>query len=181
MLCIENVSRTLLNSAQSNFSTSLYHFARFSLASSGLELLLNISVSFMQRLYPSWSLGNFSKRIVARAACCSFHLLRCFRMICLLLLSICGRVSPLFILSGSHFPISSLSCLFLAAFFFWRCALIARFSASRTSRQTAASYVEVCIRCCLLCPLIPHVPWLPMHLYDLLLLCSLGSCRRLHC
>jgi hypothetical protein len=45
-------------------------------------------------------------------------LLQCFSIICLLLLTICGRVSPFSILSGSHFPILSLSALLFVSFFF---------------------------------------------------------------
>ena len=86
--------------------------------SSGPDFLLKMSVSFMLRLYPSRSLGNLSKRMAALVFCCSFHLLQCFSIICLLLLTICGRVSPFSILSGSHFPILSLSALLFASFFF---------------------------------------------------------------
>ena len=132
VLWFENVSSTLLNSIESNSSTSLYHLARFNLASSGLDFLLKMSVSFMLRLYPSRSFGNLSKRMAALAFCCSFHLVQCFSMICLLLLNICGKVFPLSILSGSHFPILSLSALLFASFFFCRCSLIALFSASST-------------------------------------------------
>lgn len=114
VLWFENVSNTLLNSIQSNFSTFLYHFARFSPASSGLDFLLKMSVSCMLRLYPSRSLENLSKRMVVLAICCSFHLLQCFSIICLLLLSNCGKVSPFSILSGSHFPILSFSSLLLS-------------------------------------------------------------------
>ena len=80
--------------------------------------LLKMSVIFVLRLYPSRSLGNLSKRMAALVFCCSFHLLQCFSIICLLLLTICGRVSPFSILSGSHFPILSLSALLFASFFF---------------------------------------------------------------
>ena len=38
------------------FTLTLYHLARFSLASSGPDFLLKMSVSFMLRLYPSGSL-----------------------------------------------------------------------------------------------------------------------------
>ena len=75
--------------------------------------------------YPSRSLGNLSKRMAALVFCCSFHLPQCFSIMCLLLLTICDRVSPFSILSGSHFPILSLSALLFVSFFFWRCSLIA--------------------------------------------------------
>ena len=114
VLWFENVSSTLLNSIQSNFSTFLYHFARFSPASSGHDCLLKMSVSGRTRLYPSRSSENLSKRMVVLAICCSFHLLQCFSIICLLLLSNCGKVSPFSILSGSHFPILSFSSLLLS-------------------------------------------------------------------
>lgn len=116
VLWFENVSSTLLNSIQSNFSTFLYHFARFSPASSGLDFLLKMSVSCMLRLYPSRSLENLSKRMVVLALCCSFHLLQCFSIICLLLLSNCGKVSPFS--DSFRFPFSD-SILFLFASLFF--------------------------------------------------------------
>ena len=115
VLWFEKVSSALLNSMESNFHISLYHLARFNLASSGLEFLLKMSVSLMLRLYPSRSLGNLLKRIVALAICCSFHLLQCFSMICLLLLNICSKVSPLSIFFRVPFS-DSILFLFVLCF-----------------------------------------------------------------
>ena len=123
---------SFLNSILSNSSSSLYHFARFSLALSSLDFLLNMSVTFILRLYLSNSFGNLSKKMTALVFCFSFHFLQYFSIICLLLLIFWCMFSPLSILLGSHFPIFFLFALLFASFFLWWCFLIVWFSASIT-------------------------------------------------